>query len=43
MNAKKCDRCTKFYNPYKPNDATKFSNLLVLAESREDGSYLEWR
>ena len=43
LNAKKCDRCTKFYSPYKPTDATKFSNLLILAESREDGSYLEWR
>ena len=43
MNAKKCDRCTKFYSPYKPTDATKFSNLLILAESREDGNYIEWR
>lgn len=43
MNAKKCDRCTKFYTPYVPTEATKMSNLLILAESKEDGNYIEWR
>lgn len=32
MNAKKCDRCERFYEPYQ-NDATHyFSNMIILAE-----------
>ena len=41
MNAKKCDRCAKFYIQYNPTDATKYSNLFVLARSREDGLYVD--
>lgn len=32
-NVMKCDRCTKFFNPYKPNKTTKYSNMLVFAEN----------
>lgn len=42
MTVKRCDRCTKFYEPYKPTDATYDSNLLILAAEREDG-YVEQR
>lgn len=41
-SAKKCDRCTKFYEPYKPEQITKFSNMLIFAEETDDG-YMEWR
>ena len=36
MNAKKCDRCERFYEPYKPDAAHKFSNMLIFAEDYED-------
>lgn len=32
MNAKKCDRCERFYEPYQPDAALKFSNVLIFAE-----------
>lgn len=32
MNAKKCDRCERFYEPYQPDAALKFSNMLIFAE-----------
>lgn len=32
MNAKKCDRCERFYEPYQPDAALKFSNILIFAE-----------
>ena len=32
MQAKKCDRCKKFYEPYKPDSVTKYSNMLIFAE-----------
>lgn len=32
MQAKKCDRCEKFYEPYKPKVDTYKSNLLIFAE-----------
>lgn len=42
MNAKKCDRCTKFYEPYQGDVTTKNSNMLIFAEERGD-TYVEWR
>ena len=36
MNAKKCDRCERFYEPYQPDAALKFSNMLIFAEDYED-------
>lgn len=36
MNAKKCDRCERFYEPYQPDAALKFSNMLIFAVDRED-------
>jgi hypothetical protein len=32
MDAKKCDRCGKFYEPYQPGAAHKNSNILIFAE-----------
>ena len=32
MQAKKCDRCEKFYEPYKPKVDTYKSNILIFAE-----------
>ena len=32
MQAKKCDRCEKFYEPYKPKVDTYKSNMLIFAE-----------
>lgn len=32
MNAKKYDRCERFYEPYQPDAALKFSNMLIFAE-----------
>lgn len=47
MNAKKCDRCSKFYEPYHPDAALKNSNMLIFAEDYEDAygnpDYMEWR
>ena len=42
MNAKKCDRCTRFYEPYVPDMLTKNSNMLIFAEEK-DNTYVEWR
>ncbi len=42
MNAKKCDRCTKFYEPYKGSNETYQSNMLIFAEETGD-TYVEWR
>ena len=42
MNAIKCDRCTKFFEPYKPKMATKYSNMLIFAEDRGD-RFVDWR
>lgn len=33
MNAKKCDRCRMFYEPYEPDAALKHSNVIIFAES----------
>ena len=33
MNAKKCDRCRMFYEPYEPDAALKHSNMIIFAES----------
>lgn len=38
MNAKKCDRCERFYEPYQPDAALKFSNMLIFAEDATDGN-----
>lgn len=38
MQAKKCDRCEKFYEPYKPDIVTKYSNMLIFAEE-DTGMY----
>lgn len=38
----KCDRCTKFYKPYEPNEITKMSNMLIFAQDRGN-KYLTWR
>ena len=38
MNAKKCDRCEKFYDPYKPTTDHKYSNMIVFSE---DTTYRE--
>ena len=47
MNAKKCDRCERFYEPYQPDAALKFSNMLIFAEDHEDAygnsDYVECR
>ena len=47
MNAKKCDRCNRFYEPYKPDETLKHSNMLIFAEDHEDAygnpDYVEWR
>lgn len=49
MNAKKCDRCEKFYDPYKPSADHKYSNMIIFAEDKEsfrglmDISYSEIR
>lgn len=36
MDAKKCDRCRKFYEPYHPDAALKNSNILAFAEAYTD-------
>ena len=36
-NAKKCDRCTKFYVPYEGKETTMFSNMIIFATD-SDGS-----
>ena len=36
MNAKKCDRCERFYEPYQPDAALKHSNMLIFAEDYDD-------
>jgi len=36
MNAKKCDRCERFYEPYQPDAALKQSNMLIFAEYYEN-------
>lgn len=36
MNAKKCDRCERFYEPYQPDAALKHSNMLIFAEDYTD-------
>ena len=42
MQAKKCDRCEKFYEPYSPGTITKYSNMVIFAD--EDGNgYIETR
>lgn len=46
MNAKKCDRCFKFYVPYQGDETNYYSNMLVFAEDRPsfDGpQYIESR
>jgi hypothetical protein len=35
MNAKKCDRCRMFYEPYEPDAALKHSNVIIFAEKCE--------
>ena len=46
MNAKKCDRCRMFYEPYQPDAALKNSNMLIFAEDRADSygnpGYVKW-
>lgn len=41
MKAIKCDRCKKYYDPYKPNENTIGSNMLIFAEDDETSSYYE--
>lgn len=36
MNAKKCDRCRMFYEPYQPDAALKNSNVIIFAEGYTD-------
>lgn len=36
MNAKKCDRCRMFYEPYQPDAALKNSNVIIFAEEYTD-------
>ena len=36
MNAKKCDRCRMFYDPYQPDASLKNSNMLIFAEECTD-------
>lgn len=36
MNAKKCDRCRMFYEPYQPDAALKNSNVIIFAEGYID-------
>ena len=36
MNAKKCDRCRMFYEPYSPDERFNHSNMLIFAEDYED-------
>lgn len=47
MNAKKCDRCRMFYEPYQPDADLKHSNMLIFAEDQTDSygnsDYVEWR
>lgn len=47
MNAKKCDRCGRFYEPYQPDAALKNSNVIIFAEeyTNADGNsdYYEQR
>ena len=46
MNAKKCDRCNKFYDAYTPDGDTYRSNMLIFAEDIMDRgfpSYCEHR
>ena len=47
MNAKKCDRCRQFYEPYSPDETLKHSNMLIFAEDHVDAygnqDYMEWR
>ncbi len=47
MNAKKCDRCQMFYEPYNPDETLKHSNMIIFAEDYEDAygnpDYMEWR
>ena len=47
MNAKKCDRCRQFYEPYSPDERLKHSNMIIFAEDRADvygtPGYVEWR
>ena len=47
MNAKKCDRCRQFYEPYSPDERFKYSNMIIFAEDYEDAygnpDYMEWR
>ena len=42
MKAKKCDRCEKYYDPYPVSPTTKWSNMLIFAEEKQD-SYMETR
>lgn len=43
MKAIKCDRCGKYYDPYKGTMALKNSNMLIFAEDDGDNSYYEHR
>lgn len=43
MDAKKCDRCEKFYEPYQPDAALKFSNMLIFAEEMTDNFIIGYR
>lgn len=36
MNAKKCDRCNKFYEAYNPDETLKYSNMLIFAKDYAD-------
>ncbi len=43
MNAKKCDRCQRFYEPYQPDAVLKNSNMIIFAEEYGRSDYYEQR
>lgn len=43
MRAIKCDRCEKYYDPYRPKEDVFESNMLIFAEDDLTASYYEHR
>lgn len=41
---RKCDRCTKFFEPYRGDGETYHSNFLVFSEDDDDLEFpIDWR
>lgn len=39
MNAKKCDRCGKYYDSYGTNDDLKNTNAVMFVNANKNGQY----